>query len=469
MIEDKIYQYWNTYNASPEFIKNLIGRIYRRIPLTIRYGSVYKEYYDLLKSSSYWNKDLIQSYVIARFNRILRIALSNTRFYPAHYEAKDIEIKSLKDIESLPLISKEHIRNYKADFMNKTIADNKLLYVTTGGTSGIPTELFWVKGRERSRELAFMTRLWERVGYNMSKKLAVIRGNVVDYHGRNKYTSYDPIKNRLFLSVYHLRDNTLPIYADTLLKFSPQYIHTYPSAITILAKYFKKNNLRLPGLKGVLCSSESFYPGQRELIEQAFGARVFSWYGHSEMTTLAGECEHSADYHVFFEYGHFELVDEKGIVIEEPNVRGEIVGTSFEMISMPMIRYRTGDYAEYVKGTCKCGRSYKLITNIKGRWTQEQIVTKDRNLVSITALNMHNDVFDNVEQYQFHQKRSGELFLRIIKKKTYTSSDEDKIRKALALKLRDFVDLKFEYVPYIQRTERGKHRFLIQELPVENK
>lgn len=468
MIEDKIYKFKEFYNASPNIVKRVIGNIYRAIPLQIRYGSVYKYYYNLLKQSERWDPEKIEKFNLTQFNKILKIANENTVFYPKYFNGKWKEINCLDEIKKIPMISKENLQTHKIEFLNKSINPKKLLYTTTGGTSGQTIELFWVKGRERARESAFMTTLWERAGYDYSKKTVVLRGNVVDYKNSGKIFSFDPIKNRLFLSVYHLSDNNLPEYINMMKEFNPDFIHTYPSAITPFAKYVRQNNIEFQNLQALFCSSENFYPGQRDLIEDAFKARVFSWYGHSEMGALAGECECSKNYHIFFEYGYFELIDENGQVIEDADRQGEIVVTSFEMTAMPLIRYRTGDFAEYVNGKCECGRSYKLINNVKGRWLQEQIVTKKGSKISITSLNMHSAIFDHVQQYQFYQKRAGALVLRLIKRESFNKEDEVAIKKAFLQKLQDLIDFKIVYVSDFQKTERGKHKFLIQELPLEN-
>jgi len=229
----------------------------------------------------------------------------------------------------------------------------------------------------------------------------------------------------------------------------------------------KENNIHFPFLRGILCSSEQFYPDQRKLIEDAFNTKVYSWYGHGESTTLAGECELNTDYHLFFEYGYTELIDENGKVIIRPDVQGEIVGTSFEMKGFPIIRYKTGDFAEWVEGNCKCGRNYQLMRNVKGRWHQEMIVTKLDSTISLTALNMHSDLFDHVVQYQFYQKEKGKVELRIIKSDEYTIKDEEKINNSFNLKFKELVDFSISYVDQLSRTERGKHRFLIQELDLK--
>jgi phenylacetate-CoA ligase len=272
------------------------------------------------------------------------------------------------------------------------------------------------------------------------------------------------VKNRLFLSSYDLNEENLPLYIEKLKKFHPHFIHTYPSAVIILAKYIIENKIQFNGLKAVLCSSEQFYNGQRQLIEKAFNARVYSWYGHTEGTTMAGECEINTDFHLYYEFGYTELIDEDGNTIKEPGLQGEIVGTSFEMTGFPVIRYRTGDFAEYSDARCQCGRNYTLIRNVRGRWLQEQIITRNNSKISLTALNMHTDIFDRVIQYQFYQKEKGKVTLRIIKDEKYTDTDEKRILKSFGEKLKTHVDINIEYVKTIPRTSRGKHKFLIQEI-----
>ena len=148
---------------------------------------------------------------------------------------------------------------------------------------------------------------------------------------------------------FDLHEDNFSRFFKALKDFKPKYIHAYPSSAIIFGKFLSKHNLKLESVKGVLCGSEQIYSGQRKIIEDAFNAKIYSWYGHSEGATIAGECEINYDYHLAFEYGYTELIDKNGNIISEPNKRGEIVGTSFEMKGFPIIRYRTGDFAEYVE------------------------------------------------------------------------------------------------------------------------
>ncbi len=469
-MEDKLYNKLGIYKSLPLGLRNVIGYTYRALPLSIRYGKTYEYYNKLLQDSSNWDEERKNGFVIQKLKETLINAYENTLFYKNQFDSVEFDpsnFNELAQLYTIPLIDKIDLRKNKQEIKNRSIQEKNFLYVTTGGTTGIPIELYYVKGNERSREFVFMTDQWKRIGYKTGDKIAVIRGSVVDEKGNNTLFRYEPVKNRLFLSTYDLYENNFRIYVEKLHKFKPKFIHTYPSAISVFAKYVKQNNIEFPTLKGIFCSSEQFFEGQRELIESAFKTKIYSWYGHSEYATLAGECEVNTDYHVFFEYGYTELIDEEGNVITKPGVQGEIVGTSFEMKGFPIIRYKTGDFAEWVEGKCKCGRNYQLIKNVKGRWHQEMIVTKLDSTISLTALNMHSDLFDHVVQYQFYQKEKGKVELRVIKSNEYTLKDEEKINNSFKLKFKELVDFSIRYVDQLPRTERGKHRFLIQELDLK--
>ena len=112
-------------------------------------------------------------------------------------------------------------------------------------------------------------------------------------------------------------------------------------------------------LKRFSAVQRTFYSLQRELLENAFQCKIFSWYGHNERTVLAGECEKSTYYHIFSEYGIVELIDRDGNVIEKDK-SGEVVVTGFNNAAMPFIRYRTQDIGVYANKECACGRQYPL-------------------------------------------------------------------------------------------------------------
>ena len=52
MLEDKLYPFLEIYQRSPKFIQGSLGKLYRTLPLFIRYGNIYRYYNNLLKKKT---------------------------------------------------------------------------------------------------------------------------------------------------------------------------------------------------------------------------------------------------------------------------------------------------------------------------------------------------------------------------------------------------------------------------------
>jgi phenylacetate-CoA ligase len=244
------------------------------------------------------------------------------------------------------------------------------------------------------------------------------------------------------------------------------YLHSYPSAIIDFIRHLKNLQLEPPRFQAILASSENLYAGQRELIESFFGARLFSWYGHTEDLILAGECEASNNYHIFPEYGVAEVIKEDGADAKLEGEVGELIGTTLDNFAMPLVRYRTEDWGVIGPRSCACGRKYRLLKETRGRWHQEMLVGRLDNLISMTALNVHSDAFDRVQQLQFHQREKGKVELRIKRMPEYTDRDSRHILAALEEKMGDTMEISLSFTEEIPLSPRGKFRFIIQELEI---
>ena len=91
-------------------------------------------------------------------------------------------------------------------------------------------------------------------------------------------------------------------------------------------------------------------------------------------------------------------------------------------------------------------------------------MTSTGRLISMTAINMHDDIFDHIRQFQFFQEQKGKVTFRYIPKETCRPDVVQDMKRRLMVKLGDDVALGMEQVQEIPLTSRGKHRFLIQKL-----
>jgi len=459
------------YNSSPPFIQNIGRRVYPHFKKPIWKNPEFLKWYNFLQESQWWSRKKLEEYQMQQLEKLLKHAYKNIPYYRGVFNKRGLkpkDIQGLDDLKKLPFLTKEIIQNHQSDLIARNYPKSKLQYATTGGSTGIPMGFYIEKNISSAREKAFMLTQWNRVGYKFGDKSVILRGDVIQYASKGKFWKISPANGNLILSSYHMTDENLPKYIKKIREFKPNFIQAYPSAITILARFMEGNNIQhFPNIKAILCGSENLYPWQRELLEEIFQCQVYSWYGHSERAALAGECEVSTYYHIFPEYGIVELIHKnKEQEINKNNEVGEIVATGLNNFVFPFIRYRTMDLAVPETTKCKCGRNYPLLKRVEGR-LQEFVVTKTGRLISMTAINMHSNVFNNLKQFQFYQDKRGEATFNIVKKESYTNCDTRYIRKELQKKLGKDMKLIINPVDYIPQTKSGKFRFLIQKLPIK--
>ncbi len=461
------------YQASPPFIQNIGKRIYSKFKKPIWENPEFLKWYNFLQESQWWSRAKLEEYQMQQLSKLLNHAYVNVPYYRRVFDERGLkpkDIQNLADLRKLPYLTKDDVRKNLKDLVARNIPKEEMEYVTTGGTSGKPLG-FYIEKRTNLIRMAFEWREWNWMGYKFGDKCVVLRGNVVTRKENNKpaWWEYDKENNYLILSTYDMTDENLPKYVEKIEEFKPRIIRAYPSALDILAKFIKKNNLKVNtkgNVKAISTSSENLYPAQRKLIEGVFKCPIFDKYGNAEQVTILGECEKHEGYHDFMEYSYTEILDKDGNRVTKDKEVGEIISTGFTNYAMPFIRYRTEDLVEYTTHKCSCGRQSPLVKKIEGR-LQELIVAKNGNLISMAALNMHSDVFDNVKQFQFYQDTPGKVIFKVIKKDIYTDKDTRYIIQELQKKMKNQVDIEISFVENIPLTERGKYTFLVQKLPIK--
>jgi phenylacetate-CoA ligase len=416
-----------------------------------------------LNEAEGWSKDQIAEYQLREVKRIVAYAYYNTQAYRALYDQAGVHpdsIRTLDDLRHFPFVEKEMIRDHLEDF---SVPMEARTYVTTGGSTGIPFG-FYREPEAFAKELASKAHQYSRIGWKEDDRQIVFRGLPID---SPDHMTFVPEFNELRCSSYHLTPEWMEAYCQKAREYRPEWIRCYPSSGYVFARFLKDTGRPFPPVKGLLCASENLYDFQKALLKEVFQARVFSHYGHYELAALAGFCEYEDTYHVLPQYGYVELIGSDGQPVTEPGPMGEIVATSFIIHATPFIRYRTRDFATLKGWECPaCRRPYQIWDKVDGR-LQEFIVTSTGRYISMTAINFHNDIFDHIKQFQFYQGVKGRITFRYIPKASCNERVLEDIRRRLWLKLGGDVELEFQAVDDIPLTQRGKHRFLIQKLPVE--
>jgi phenylacetate-coenzyme A ligase PaaK-like adenylate-forming protein len=448
-----------------EAAKKILRPVYYRLPANFCYGPRFAPTLRLLDESERWSREQLNDYQLTRLRALLKHAARHVPYYRKLFREVGFDpegVREIADLGVLPLLDREMVRANVKELLAENISPHRMLYFTTGGSTGTPLGVYNLRdagGRER----AFMLKQWQRVGFRQGERRAMLRGWPV----RNRrHWRYEVSERAFIFSNFHMTPENAAEYARVMRARRLPYLHSYPSAVIDFARRLEHLRMEPPRFKAILASSENLYPGQRQFIESFYGARLFSWYGHTEDLILAGECEVSNHYHIFPEYGVAEVLKEDGTPAVAAGEMGELVGTTIDNFAMPLIRYRTGDWAVIGPASCECGRPYKLLEATRGRWHQEMLVGKLDNLISITALNVHTDVFDRVQQLQFYQREKGKVELRIRRKAEFGERDRRRILAALAEKMGDTMEVELIFTDDIPLVPSGKFRFVVQELKV---
>ena len=450
-LEDTLYPLLKLYEAAPQPLKSLAGRAYRAIPSSLRYGPAYTRFQNEAREVETWDAEKIQRYQIDALRDSL-LAAAKSPFYAERFAASGVDpakFEALEQLAAYPLLTKRDLLLQREQMVNPEFDAKQRLYITTGGSSGVPVGFYLHKGVSRPKEQAYLEAQWSRRGYRVGDRVAVIRGGVTSSKAGGGISYFDATRNWLILSSYHLTLERLPEYVATLNRFQPQHLHAYPSAALMLARGLEQTGLKLDfKITALLCGSEKLTAESQQYLEQFFGAKVLHWYGHSERVVLAAQSHTSNHLHFWPTYGFVEF--------GAPDAEGnrEIIGTSFHNHVMPLIRYRTGDYAKVRDGEVSeiVGRDYEFLVSATGR------------RISLTAINMHDRIFDGLLAVQFFQEHAGVVDCRFQPGPQWLNSREEAMHTGLLKKLGDDFTLTIREVTEVEKTSAGKHKWLVSTL-----
>jgi phenylacetate-CoA ligase len=458
----------NLWEMTPLPVKATLGRILGLLPLPRVLGRSFRENQEHVHEAQWWNAERVREYQLGKLREVLKLAYEKTPFYRRMFDAVGFrpgDLHSLSEACRLPVIERKVICENLPDMCTKSVKNLDVDFGATGGMSGIPLH-FYLNASRSSVEYAYLTASWERVGYTVGTPMAVLRGRTVRIDRDGLYHEYDPILRHHYYSSFHMSDENMARYLGHIAGIGPCFMHVYPSCVIALARFIRRKDAQAPrNVRGIIAESEIVYPEQREMVEDVFRCRLFSCYGHSEKLVLAAGCEQTNDYHVWPTYGYFELLDEDGSPVTTPGRRGEIVGTGFINTVMPFIRYRTGDWATYVGSRCEaCGREHIILRDIRGHRVQEVLIAADGSEIPWTALNMHDDTFLRVRQFQFVQEKPGQAVLQVVPAEGFSEGDAGRIRRNLGRKLDSQLTFTVELVDAIPLTARGKAIYVNQQI-----
>jgi len=408
----------------------------------LREGRAFERLRAQVEDSQWWSAAELRACQERRVRELLEFARRHVPYYRGRATGARLE--------DWPLIDKAEVRAAGRALLAE--GRGPLVPGSTSGTTGMPLKL-WQDLAAINRENAFVWRQLEWAGLKPGGRRAWMRSDmVVPVEQREPpYWRLNRAENMLMFSSFHLSEVNAPAYLEALTSFDPVVIQAYPSAIGFLASWMLASRMRYrgPSLCGIVTSSETLSAAQRRDVSVAFSCPVFDWYGLNERVAAIGTCEHGR-YHLMSDYAHVELL---------PAGDGsyELVGTGFNNLAMPLIRYRTGDFVRPAPqgARCVCGRAFPLIEAIDGR-VDEAVKLPDARVVG--RLTHVFEGLDGILEAQIVQDRFNALSILIVPCAGYGDRTAEQLLAKLRFRLGGEVALEIRQVSSIPRSANGKFK-----------
>ncbi len=404
-------------------------------------GSIFRIYYYNKIKYNERSEDILFNYINSRLLKIGKALLLKN--------ANPFEIKKI--LSSYRIISKQDVKANPEDYESKKYGKYFFNYNKTSGTTGTPLRIKQTLECIQIEE-AFVYRQLKWMGYKLGDRKVWLRGDIIiPIETTNPpFWLRDFVTNTLYMSSYHISNETIRLYIEKLEKFDPVVIQAYPSSIGLLASWLKANNIIYQGkkLKGIMTSSETVSLDIRNIIEEMFQCQVYDWYGQSERVCAIGTCEHR-NHHLLTDYSMVDFTDNNG--------RKEIVGTSLNNLATPLVRYKVGDFLEMASSKCECGRIFPVVEKIYGR--EDEVITLSDGRKFSRLGHIFKDV-NNLIESQIVQTTPDTFIINIVVSMNFTEEDENLIIKQARERLGN-IGITIQKCKQISRGARGKFKFIV--------
>jgi len=266
------------YDSLPVWVQTLAANAVSSRNFRQKYGPVFHEMLERLAQNEKKSRDELMHDQQQAVSRLLDYVLRHVPYYRERKFSRD-------NLGDWPILDKKTIAAAPERFLSDEFSLHDLMELHTSGTTGTPLVVRFSQEYHQT-EMAFRWRhkAWADVPFLSSSAYVSGHPVVPADQQRSPFWRVDRVEKRLLCSSYHLAPQNLPYYIEALAKFAPDFVHGYPSSLYVLAQYMIGKDAKRVRPRAVFTASEMLLEFQRAAIEQAFGTKVFNWYGNSEMT-----------------------------------------------------------------------------------------------------------------------------------------------------------------------------------------
>jgi phenylacetate-CoA ligase len=314
---------------------------------------------------------------------------------------------------TIPTTSRKNLSADVAQFVPDDVEATELINYVTSGTTGHPLNVP-SHPRVAAEYLTYHRRALRRLGMDLkagspspdSRSVGVV------LLGFQKvcftYTSVVPTQGEVGLVKLNLHNdawNAASDRAEYLEALDPEVIAGDPISFAELLRIAPACKPR-----ALFSTSMTLLPGLRIELESMFGCPVLDFYSMNEAGPI-GVFDPDAGGHVLLQPElHVELLDSAGNP-EADGARGEITLTGGFNFCLPLLRYRTGDFASLSTFQAADGRVERVLVGLVGRDPVRFCTSSGEWINNVDILHAFNPL--TLSQFCVHQYGDGSLDLAV--------------------------------------------------------
>ncbi len=327
-------------------------------------------------TKEFWNPEIetkplngLKELQLKRLRKLIQYVYKNNKFYhkklkDAHVEPDDI--KTLKDIEKIPFLTKQNLREYYPFGLVCTKMDDVVEVHASSGTTGKP-----VVGPYTRNDVELWGEVMARSLWANGLRKNDIMQNSYGYGLFTGAHGFEKGAQKIGAMVITISSGNTKRQVSIMKDFGSTALACTPSYSMYMAEVAEEmgfNPQRDFKLKTGCFGAEAWSEEMRNNVEKRWGITAHEHYGLTEIIGpgVVSECEHKK-LHINADHFLAEIIDPKTGETLEPNEEGELVFTTLTKEAFPAIRFRTKDLASLSEDACECGRTLPVQSRIKGR------------------------------------------------------------------------------------------------------
>jgi len=409
-------------------------------------------YLKLIRKMSNWSNEDIINWQNSRLKSLINHSYENTVYYKNLFDKNNIspdEINTIDDLEKIPPLTKDLIRNNYNDLIPKNINKHKYKLGETGGSTAEPLKYLQDLN---SWSFCYASSLyyWNKLGYKIGDKFLALGSSSIIPNKKTsiKHKIYYFLKGKISISAINLNKDSIIQILRIIKKQKIEYIYGYSTAIYLLAKNINELGLEVPKVKGCISTSELLTDEYKSEIKNVFKCPIIDAFGAGDGGVSAFNLDNK-----YFKVAYNCLLGTNN----EVNLNsGLLYLTDLLNYSFPFIRYEVGDGAEVSFSKIYNGQ---LITKLFGRIPNIIKLENGKVLIAPGFTVLFAGL--NVKAYRIKKTGVNQLNIQIIKDEGYSIKDEDIIIQSFHYHAGSDCKILLDYKQSFELSSSGKRDYFL--------